>query len=78
MRIVAPMFFMQMLASPLSILLFLYEKQHVASIVGMVLSMAWVNGSLVAQFYFDSRDADLNQARFDTLHDRRGDFDGAH
>ncbi|WP_253261075.1 DUF4268 domain-containing protein [Rhodococcus ruber] len=42
---------------------------------GMVLSMAWVNGTLVAQFYFDSRDSDLNQARFDTLHDRRGDFE---
>lgn len=44
---------------------------------GMALSMAWVNGSLVAQVYFDSRDADLNQARFDKLHDHRVDFDAA-
>lgn len=44
---------------------------------GVVLSMAWVNGSLVAQFYFESRDADLNQARFDWLHERRVGFEAA-
>lgn len=44
---------------------------------GTMLSMAWVNGSLVAQLYFDSRDADLNQARFDWLHEHRDDFDAA-
>lgn len=44
---------------------------------GVVVSMAWVSGSLVAQIYFDSRDADLNQARFDQLFGRRDDFDAA-
>ncbi|MGX4711439.1 DUF4268 domain-containing protein [Rhodococcus sp. DMF-1] len=44
---------------------------------GVVLSMAWVNRSLVAQFYFESPDADLNQARFDWLHDRRNAFEAA-
>ena len=42
---------------------------------GMALSMAWVNGSLVAQFYFDSADADLNQARFEKLHGHRVVFE---
>lgn len=44
---------------------------------GVVLSMAWVNRSLVAQFYFESPDGDLNQARFDWLHERRDDFEAA-
>lgn len=44
---------------------------------GVVLSMAWVNGSLVAQIYFDSRDADLNQARFDWLLEHRSAFETA-
>lgn len=42
---------------------------------GVVLSMAWVSGSLVAQLYFESPDADLNQARFDWLHERREEFE---
>jgi Domain of unknown function (DUF4268) len=46
-------------------------------LTGMVLAMAWVSGSLVAQFYFDSSDADLNLARFDWLCQRRDAFDAA-
>jgi len=37
MRIVAPLFFMQMVASPVSITLFLFDKQHVAAVVQAVL-----------------------------------------
>ncbi|MDH6291885.1 hypothetical protein M2275_006824 [Rhodococcus opacus] len=44
---------------------------------GISLSMAWVNGSLVNQIYFDSRDADLNQARYDWLHLHRSAFEAA-
>jgi hypothetical protein len=39
--------------------------------------MAWVNGSLVNQIYFDSRDADLNQSRYDWLHLHRSAFETA-
>ncbi|MFL1593557.1 DUF4268 domain-containing protein [Rhodococcus ruber] len=44
---------------------------------GMALSMAWVNGRLVIQIYFDSSDADLNKARFDWLYERRAGFESA-
>jgi hypothetical protein len=44
---------------------------------GMTLSMAWVSSSLIAQLYFESSDADLNQARFDWLHERRDIFEAA-
>ena len=37
MRIVTPMFFMQMITSPVSITLFLFEKQHVAALMQLAL-----------------------------------------
>ena len=39
------------------------------------LEQAVVHRKEAGEVVFDSRDADLNQARFDTLHDRRGDFE---
>jgi len=44
MRIVSPMFFMQMIASPVSITLFLFEKQH----VGALMQLALLGGSVGA------------------------------